>query len=124
MNGTAAVDLRGLPAQLTLELQYGLQCRADARRRTTPARYVMQAVRLAQAAGVASLLDLTEDQWREQARNGRVRAPVLLLIEVGDAVEVLRDGAGWEASSGATCGGWSDCRGLRPRPRPPFRGLG
>jgi len=96
LNGTTAVDLRGLPTQLTLEFQYGLQCRADARRRTTPARYVMQAVRLAQAAGVASLLDLTEQQWREQARNGRVRAPVLFLIEVRDAVEVLRDGAGWE----------------------------
>lgn len=100
LNGTATVDLRGLPAQLTLELQYGLQCRADARRRTTPARHVMQAVRLAQAAGVASLLDLTEDQWREQARNGKVREPVLLLIEVRDAVEVLRDGAGWEIEFG------------------------
>lgn len=100
LNGTAAVDLRGLPAQLTLEFQYGLQCRADARRRTTPARYVMQAVRLAQAAGVASLLDLTEEQWREQARNGKVREPVLLLIEVRDAVEVLRDGAGWESEFG------------------------
>jgi len=100
LNGTAAVDLRGLAAQLTLEFQYGLQCRADAQRRTTPARYVMQAVRLAQAAGVASLLELSEEQWREQARNGRSREPVLLLIEVRDAVEVLRDGAGWESEFG------------------------
>lgn len=100
LNGTAAVDLRGLPPQLTLEFQYGLQCRADARRRTTPARYVMQAVRHAQAAGVTSLLELSEQQWRQQARTGRVRAPVLLLIEIRDAVELLRDGAGWESEFG------------------------
>jgi integrase len=97
LKGTAMVDLRDLPAQLTLEFQYGLQCRADARCRTTPPRYVTQAVQLARAAGVDSLLDLSEDQWREQARNGRVREPVLLLIEVRDAIEVLRDGAGWES---------------------------
>lgn len=100
LNGTAAVDLRGLPPQLTLEFQYGLQCRAEARRHTTPARYVMQAVRHSQAAGVASLLDLSEQQWRQQARTGRVRAPVLLLIEIRDAVELLRNGAGWENKFG------------------------
>ncbi|WP_326809712.1 hypothetical protein OIE62_40655 [Streptomyces scopuliridis] len=57
----------------------------------------MQAVRLARAAGVFSLLDLTEDQWRHDAASGRVREPVLFLIDVRDAVEVLRDGAGWES---------------------------
>jgi integrase len=96
LNGTATVDLRGLPTPLTLEFQYGLQCRADAHRRTTPPRCVMQAVRLARAAQVTSLLDLSEEQWRQQARNGRVREPVLFLIEVRDAVETLRDGTGWE----------------------------
>ncbi|MFF3159914.1 tyrosine-type recombinase/integrase [Streptomyces sp. NPDC057910] len=96
LNGTAAVDLRGLPAQLTLEFQYGLQCRADARRRTTAPGYVMQAIRLATRAGATSLLDLSEEQWREQARTGRSREPVLFLIEVRDAIETLRDGAGWE----------------------------
>ncbi|MFJ8391096.1 hypothetical protein ACIQ9Q_42960 [Streptomyces sp. NPDC094438] len=97
MTGTAHIDLRDLPRQLTLEFQYGLQCRADAHRRTTPPRTVMQAVRLARAAGVSSLLDLTEDQWRHDAALGRVREPVLFLIDVRDAVEVLRDGAGWES---------------------------
>lgn len=94
MTGTAHIDLRDLPRQLRLEFQYGLQCRADAHRRTTPPRIVMQAIRLARAAGVSSLLDLAEETWRHDAASGRVREPVLFLIEVRDAVEVLRDGAG------------------------------
>jgi integrase len=96
LSGTAAIDMRELPAQLTLELQYGLQGRADAHRRTTRPRYVMQAVRLARATGVTSLLDLSEEQWRERARTQVVREPVLFLIEVRDAIETLRDGTGWE----------------------------
>ncbi|MEV8063427.1 tyrosine-type recombinase/integrase [Streptomyces antimycoticus] len=95
--GSPHIDLRDLPRQLMLELQYGLQCRADAHRRTTPPRTAMQAIRLARAAGVSSLLDLAEEQWRQSAASGRVREPVLFLIEVRDAVEVLRDGAGWES---------------------------
>ncbi|MEU2868707.1 tyrosine-type recombinase/integrase [Streptomyces olivoreticuli] len=95
LNGTAAIDLRGLPAQLTLEFQYGMQCRADAHRRTTPPRDVMHAVRLAKSSQVTSLLDLDEAQWRQRAKS-RVREPVLFLIETRDAVETLRDGVGWE----------------------------
>lgn len=97
LTGSPHIDLRDLPRQLTMELQYGLQCRADAHRRTTPPRAVMEAIRLARAAGVSSLLDLTEEQWRHQAAAGRIREPVLFLAEVRDAVEVLRDGAGWES---------------------------
>lgn len=97
LTGTAHIDLRDFPRQLTLELQYGLQCRFDAHRRTTPPRTVMQAVRFARAAGVDSLLDLEEEQWRNRAKTQVVTSPVLFLIEVRDAVEVLRDGAGWES---------------------------
>jgi site-specific recombinase XerD len=96
LNGTAHIDLRGLPPQLMLEFQYGLQCRADAHRRTTAPRSVMQAVRLAKAVRVTSLLDLDENQWRQSAKSQVVRDPVLFLIESRDAVETLRDGAGWE----------------------------
>lgn len=96
LNGTASIDLRGLPPQLTLEFQYGLQCRADAHHRTTPPNTVMQAVRLAKATGVTSLLDLDESQWREGAKSQQVRDPVLFLIEARDAVETLDEGAGWE----------------------------
>jgi integrase len=96
LTGSANIDLRDLPPQLLLEMQYGLQCRADAHRRTTAPRAVMQAVRLAKAARVSSLLDLDEDQWRHSAKTRVVREPVLFLIETRDAVESLRDGAGWE----------------------------
>jgi integrase len=95
LTGTAAIDLRPLPAQMLLEFQYGLQCRADAHRRTTSVRDVMQAVRIAQASGVASLLDLDDSHWRRQAVS-RVRAGLLFLTETRDLVETLRDGTGWE----------------------------
>lgn len=95
LNGTAAIDLRGLPAQLMLEFQYGMQLRADAHRRTAPPRHLMHAIRLAKTSEVSSLLDLDEAQWRQRAKS-QVREPVLFLIETRDAVEMLRDGAGWE----------------------------
>ena len=96
LTGRASIDLRGPAPQLTLEFQYGLRCRADARHRTTPPDTVMQAVRLTKATGVTSLLDLDETQWREGAKAQKVRDPVLFLIEARDAVETLGEGAGWE----------------------------
>jgi len=93
--GTAHVDLRDLVPQLRLEFQYALQCRHDARSRTARPRLVMQAVRQAGRAGVSSLLDRPEQQWR-QAAGSQVRAPVLFLLDARDAVESLRDGTGWE----------------------------
>ncbi|WOP07072.1 tyrosine-type recombinase/integrase [Streptomyces cyaneofuscatus] len=96
LNGGGVIDLRDLPPQLTLEFQYGLQCRADAHRRATAPRGVMQAVRLAKSAAVSSLLDLDEAEWRQAAKARVIRDPVLFLIETRDAVETLRDGAGWE----------------------------
>lgn len=96
LTGTASIDLRGLPTQVTLEFQYALQCRADAHTRTTSPRTVMRAVRLAETAGVDSLLDRDAVAWRRTAESGRVRDPVLFLLDARDAVETLRDGAGWE----------------------------
>ena len=93
--GTAHIDLRGLAPQLRMEFQYALQCRHDARSRTAAPRLVMQAVRQAKMAGVSSLLDRPEQQWR-QAAGSRVREPVLFLLDARDAVESLRDGTGWE----------------------------
>ena len=55
----------------------------------------MQAVRQARAAGVTSLLERSEEQWR-QTTGSRVREPVLFLLDARDAVDSLRDGTGWE----------------------------
>ena len=93
--GTAHIDLRDLAPQLRMEFQYALQGRHDARSRTAAPRLVMQAVRQAKMADVSSLLDRSEQQWR-QATGSRVREPVLFLLDARDAVESLRDGTGWE----------------------------
>jgi integrase len=93
--GTACVDLRGLAPQLRLEFQYALQRRHDARSRGAAPRLVVPAVRHAKALGVASLLDLSEWQWRQSA-GSRVGESALFLLDARDALESLRDGTGWE----------------------------
>jgi integrase len=93
--GTACIDLQDLAPQLKLEIQYALQCRADARCRTAAPRLVMPAVRHAKAVGVTSLLDLTEQQWRHSA-GSQVGESALFLLDARDALESLRDGTGWE----------------------------
>jgi integrase len=93
--GTAHIDLRGLSPQLTLEFQYVLQCRHDRKDRTTPPKVVRDAVRQAQNAGVSSLLDYSEQKWRQTARS-HLREPGLFILDARDAVETLRDGIGWE----------------------------
>ena len=95
LTGTACIDLQDLSPQLKLEIQYALQCRADARSRTAAPRLVMPAVRHVKAAGVSSLLDLTEQQWRHRA-GSQVREAALFLIDARNALESLRDGTGWE----------------------------
>jgi hypothetical protein len=93
--GTAGIDLRDLAPQLKLELQYALQCRHDARSRTAAPRLVMPAVRHVKTLGVASLLDLSEQQWRQRA-GAQADESVLVLLDARDALEALRDGTGWE----------------------------
>ena len=74
LTGTARIDLRDLHPNLKMEFQYALQCRHDAQARTAPPRLVMQAVRQARAAGVASLLELPDQQWRQAAGSPGPRA--------------------------------------------------
>jgi integrase len=92
--GVGHVDLRGLGRLLRLEFQYALQRRHGEQVRTASPRAVMEAVRRARAAGVASLLELTEAQWRRGKT--AVRAPLRFLLDAREAVEVLRDGCGWD----------------------------
>ena len=103
--GAALIDFRGLPPQLTLELQYAVQRRRDEKTVTAPFRVVNMAIGWARQAGARSMLDLSEPQWRELARSTR-RVPgadsgmrassEAFLIHARDAVESLRDGVGWE----------------------------
>lgn len=93
--GTACIDLQDLTPQLRLEIQYALQCRHDARSRGAAPRLVVPAVRHVKAVGVTSLLDLTEQQWRQSA-GSRVGESALFLLDARDALESLRDGTGWQ----------------------------
>ena len=48
-------------------------------------------------AGVESLLDLPEDEWRRQAGRGKSPAYPAFLLFARDMVEELAEGTGWEA---------------------------
>jgi hypothetical protein len=100
----ALIDFGGLPTRLKLELQYAVQRRYDDATVAAPFRVVVMAIRWARQPGVSSLLDLSEQQWRQLARGGR-RSPgdgglrgssEAFLAFARDAVESLRDGIGWE----------------------------
>lgn len=95
LRGKARIDFRELAPQLKLEFQYAVQCRHDQATITAPPPVVTWALRLAGNAGVTSLLDLDEHQWRERtdAKGFWYQGFVLHAREV---VEMLRDGTGWE----------------------------
>jgi hypothetical protein len=64
--GKAFTDLRALPPQLKLELQYAAQCRHDERTATAPPRVLRMTISNVGKSGVTSLLDLTEDEWEQR----------------------------------------------------------
>jgi integrase len=65
------VDLRRLERRLRLEFQFGLQCRADEGAKITNVVTLVEASSMIRAAGVSSLLDLDEPQWRAATTKGR-----------------------------------------------------
>jgi len=94
-----AIRLDRLCPQLTLEIQYAMQCRRDERTSKTFPTVVMQVVRFLATTTVTSLLDQDEDAWRAQIgrpapKDGTPRA---LLIYARRKVEDLVDAGGWEA---------------------------
>jgi integrase len=96
LRGRARIDFRGLPAQLRLEMQYAVQCRADRATITLPHQVARWAVRQALEAGVGSLLDRSEDEWR-QACGGKSGTYPAFLLFARDMIEELAEGTGWEA---------------------------
>ena len=93
------VRLDQLGPQLSLELQYALQCRNDERASKTFPTVVMQVVRFLATTTATSLLDETDDTWR--ALIGRPAPkdsnPRALLIYFRRKVEDLADAGGWDA---------------------------
>jgi len=96
LRGKARVDFRGLPPQLKLEFQYAIQCRHDQASITTPPPVVTWALRLAAKAGVSSLLEHDEAQWRELSAAKAAGWYQGFLLHAHEKVQELRDGTGWE----------------------------
>jgi integrase len=98
--GRRRIDYRQLTPQLRLEFQYAVQCRSADRTHPAPPWIIQPAIRLARHAGVLSLLDHHERQWRElAAASGLVNSSgqaLGFLFYARDAVELLRDGSGWQ----------------------------
>ena len=91
-------DLTALPAQLRLEVQYALQCRRDeATLKTRPAT-IGSLVRWLAASGAVSLLDRSEQAWRQACRpyTAKTGQPVALLIYARRKVTTLAEGQGWD----------------------------
>jgi integrase len=97
------IDLRGLPAQLKLELQYALQCRTDQRRGKLPPRDARLVVRVVAASGASSLLAWPEAAWdalfdsRAHAERARYTIARGFLRFAWQRVDELACPPGWEA---------------------------
>ena len=94
--GRERVRLGGLPDRLKLEVQYALQRRHDERAGTAPPFVVMIMVRFLAASGVSSLLDRTEQEWREAFGRKRSNAAALLAWSRRQVTD-LAEGGGWDA---------------------------
>lgn len=95
LTGRDRIDYAGLTPLVTLELQYAVQCRADQARITLPAPVVNWAIRQVREARVASLLDLSAEQWADRAGPKTSSYPAFLAF-ARDVVEMLHEGTGWE----------------------------
>src|SRR5664280_1621093 len=96
LRGRARIDFCGLPAQLKLELQYAVQCRADQATITLPPPVAAWTIRQAREANVASLLEHSAEQWADRAGPKTSSYPAFLAF-ARDVVEVLHEGTGWDA---------------------------
>jgi len=90
------IRLDALPAHVKLEVQYALQLRRDAREGKAPPFIVMIMVRFLAASGESSLLERTEQEWREAFGRKRSNA-VALLAWSRRQVADLAEGGGWDA---------------------------
>jgi integrase len=131
--GRATTDFRGLTPQLKLELQYAVQCRRDEQSATAPPRVLRLTIRQAAESGASSLLELSEEEWRQRCARHRVTGDGGLrarsdsfLLYARDVVETLRDGSGWEVEYHRDVWRLNKLPGLkhsasRPRPRSHLR---
>jgi integrase len=94
--GPERVHLGSLAAHLKLEVQYALQRRCDERAGKAPPFVVMIMVRFLASSGESSLLDRTEQEWRDAFGRKRSNA-IALLAWSRRQVADLAEGGGWDA---------------------------
>lgn len=102
--GHERIDLTALAAHLRLEMQYALQCRHDDALIKIAPGAVQVIVGFLAASGAVSLLDHSEDTWRQdwvqrfpkRARPSQGDSGRALLIYARRKVEELRYGRGWD----------------------------
>ena len=95
--GGEQADLSLLPPQLRLEMQYALQCRADAQAARVSPKVLQAVVRRLAASGASSLLDRTVRDWRADPPASSSRLAAALLAYAHRAVTTLAEGQGWDA---------------------------
>jgi integrase len=93
--GHERVHLDCLPAPLKLEVQYALQRRRDEREGKAPPYIVMTAVRFLASSGAFSLLERTEQEWRDAF--GKRGNAIALLIWSRRQIADLAEAGGWDA---------------------------
>ncbi|HEX6520872.1 MAG TPA: hypothetical protein VF070_12810, partial [Streptosporangiaceae bacterium] len=84
-----------LPPQLRLEIQYALQRRSDERAGKAAPFIVMIMVRYLASSGASSLLDRTEQEWRDAF--GKKNNSSALLAWSRREIADLAEGSGWDA---------------------------
>jgi len=89
-------DLRSLPRQLRLELQYALQCRHDDNMIKTRPTVIRSVARRLAGSGVTSLLAWDEQAWRSRCAPTNNPPATGLLIYTHRRVATLAEGQGWE----------------------------
>jgi len=96
--GSEHIDLRCLPAQLRLEVQYVLQCRRDEEKAKILPSRVQPIVQALALTGVSSLLDQPECHWTNFAppAPGEGKGWRAFVLDAHRRIEALAIGQGWE----------------------------
>jgi integrase len=96
-DGESSIDLRDLPPQLRLEMQYALQCRRDEMGGKARPRVAQKIARFLAASTVRSLLDQPVQEWHRDYSARPSSSERGLLSYAHRTIEDLARGHGWDA---------------------------
>ena len=103
VSGHERIFVDSLPSQLRLEIQYALQQRCGERAGKAPAFIVMIMVRFLASSSTFSLLDRTEQEWRDASGKKRSNAAALVAWSRREVTD-LAEGSGWDTEY--PCDAW------------------